>query len=238
MFDSRASSEPPRSGFFGLLSRFNAIVSALFMLAMLAGLLFVVFQLVLEWRRPRVRTDIVHVNPDEEVSERYELGMMESIEGSASVRLPLYSTQEYAYGYAGSKSSQSVRNLLLFDLLQGRLHWLLPDNQALIYRHHSLQPEGPGSKPVRAFLYELIERDSNQDQRLTGEDRRTLAFSTPEGEKFHRLLEEVDSLVGVSLIDSQQAVLVWNRDGKAQITWLSVTDGQILRESPVPEVGP
>lgn len=226
------------SKLFKNLWRFNALIIAVAGILGVIVLLFVIYMLYQDVTRTRHHNEIVNIDPQAEIKEHFRMGRIEQISGSDSVIIPLYSDQDFSLEYSG-KSTVSTRNLLFTNLKDETSHWLLPSSQFLVAEHRLLTASGKWDKeqPVRAILISLVKQDTNEDKRLTENDRLTLVLTTPEGNGYTEILHGVDAVLGYELIGQDKLAVLYNQEGSSRIAYIALDGFQVLKESALPKVG-
>ncbi|HEU4431690.1 MAG TPA: hypothetical protein VFT98_23230 [Myxococcota bacterium] len=148
------------------------------------------------------------------------LGWVHRVEGTFVLRVALTTEEEieqtrtratlssggtYFYeSYGGS-----TQNYFYVDLSTGTARWLLPGNDQLIPGTIDLPGRGfssggeyfvvdgadpRGAPPPIVTVFQIIERDTNEDGRLGSGDESSIALAKPDGSRFTRLLDRVDEL--------------------------------------------
>jgi len=224
--------------FFKNIWRFNAIVIAAAGVLAIFVLLFGAWQIFNEITRHRSRTEIVNIDPETKVKEKFELGHMNHITGTKSVMVPLYSDQEFDLKYSGSKGTRSTRNFLFTNLISKRSLWLLKSNKYLISNHRMLRKGDTHREDsaVLVVIYEIVKTDTNKDSRLTGNDLKTVSLSTPEGRKYTEILSGVESVIGYKMIGTDHLAVMYKKSGHAYTAYISIGRFKVVSEIKLPEV--
>ena len=212
---------------------------------MIAGVLaicvlaFAGYRIMKDVTRERTIRNIVNVQEENDVKEKWQLGYMSTIQGSPYVMIPLNSDQSYAQSYY-SKSSSSARNYLFINSLNNEKHWLFQSSQYLIADTEFLSEKEYGSKDreVQAILYRIVKSDTNNDQRLTNDDLQTVSLSLPNGKGYTEILNGIDLFVGNRLIDKDTMLIVFQRKGKGFSANVNLSDFTISNETELPKVSP
>lgn len=223
--------------FFTLIWRFNGLVIAVAGGLAIVLMAFVCYQLFEETTRQRNVTNVVNVE-EHGADETWELGYLSTISGSTYVVMPLNSEQDIARA-SFSKSSYSPRNYLFVDIESDNRSWLLPHTDFLFLDRKSItRARTPDSEAVvLAFLYVLVKSDSNGDGRLTENDARTLALSSPDGSNYTEVLSNLDEVLGTSHSGGTSIFVVYQRQGVAYTATINLSDFSIEGEAELPEVG-
>ncbi len=220
--------------------RFNALIIAAVGVLGIIVLLFTLFMIVQEITGNKYRSEVVNIDSATNIEETFRLGSINHVKGSETVIVPLYSDQSFSLGYSGSKSTASTRNLLFSNMASETNSWLLPTNEYLIaeYRLVNESNTWDEEKDVISILYYIVKSDTNKDERLTRNDRLILALSTPEGEQFTEVLEDVDNVLGYDVLDGDIMAVMFNREGKGYTAYINLADFSITKEFALPSVAP
>lgn len=223
--------------FYKSVWRFNAIVLMVAGILAIGVLLFAGYHILQDITRERGTRNIVNVSEDQAIDEKWELGRLYKIEGTAYVMVPLTSDQNYAQSYY-SKSSNSARNYLFIDTKNNLRKWLFQTNEYLVADINFLLEKTYNAKDhkVRAILYTVIEKDTNRDKRLTDKDEMTIAISLPSGQGYKKILTGIDFLVGHQVLDEESMLLVYQKGGSGYTANLSLIDLSISNETEIPKI--
>jgi hypothetical protein len=197
-------------------------------------LAFAGYKIIKDVTRERNIRNIVNVQEENNVKEKWQLGYMSNIQGSPYVMIPLNSDQSYAQSYYG-KSSSSARNYLFINSLKNEKHWLFETNQYLIAGTDFLSEKEYGSdeREVRAILYKIVKSDTNHDERLTNDDLQTVGLSLPSGKRYREILNGIDLF-----IDKDTLLIVFQRKGIGFSANVNLSDFTISNETELPKVNP
>lgn len=223
--------------FFRFVWRFNGII------LMVAGMLGIIVLLIGGYSflrtitRDRGTRDIVNVQGDAPVEEKWQLGYMSPIDSEPWVMIPLYSDQKYDQSYY-SKSTSSARNYLFINSRTNKKHWLFSTNRYLIVDVAFLSEaeNAENEKKVRALLYRIVKKDTNGDKRLTHDDLQVIGLSRPSGKGYKEVLNGIDVFVGQRLVDEDTLLLVYQRKGVGYSANVKLSDFHFFNESELPKV--
>jgi hypothetical protein len=216
--------------FFSLLWRVNALV--IFAVG-IAGVLVLTMAAVMFIKNMTRERHVANVMSLESEQVSASLGNFGAVEGAPLLRAPLHLNQEYEYGHT-SKEASSIQNYLYFDPATHSFHWLLPGNRRLILDSTELPASNFPRRddvPVEAIVYQLVDADTNGDQKLTNGDLKTIAVSDPSGRRFARVLSKVERLNGAHLIGKTKLVLLYTSDGALRAAEFDLSSDKIVRES-------
>ena len=203
-----------KNKFFRFVWRFNGLILMIAGLLSILVLVFGGYKVFRDTTRENNTWDIVNVQEENEVKKNWHLGYMSIIRGSPYVMVPLNSNQIYAQSYY-SKTSSSVRNYIFSNMKSNEKNWLFDDNQYLIADIDFLPEKQNGSddRDVRAILYKIVKRDTDNDKRLTTDDLQTVGLSLPSGKNYREILDEIDLIIGHTVVDKNTLLIVFQRKG-------------------------
>jgi hypothetical protein len=185
------------------------------------GLIAVVLMLIVGYKlfreifRDRRVNAVVNVNEETKQNEYLSLKRFSRIQGTDWLVARLDADQNYQQAYY-SKSSSSTRNYLFFDFHNRSTHWLLSDNSSLILTDHELYEDGGVEREKRkviGFVYEVVRKDTNGDNRLNWEDKKSLVLYRLSASRASNLLEAIDDFLGVQQFSANE-LLVFFRDNQ------------------------
>jgi len=163
------------------------------------------------------------------------LGWVHRIEGTSVLRVALTTEEEIEQTRATLSSGESysyesyggsTQNYLYVDVSTGAARWLLPGNDQLIPGTIDLPrpafrsggdffvadvPDSKVAAPPIVTVFQIIERDTNEDGHLGAGDASFIALAMPGGSRFARLLERVDEL-HASELDADALSILYTRE--------------------------
>ena len=222
--------------FFRFVWRFNALV------IMIAGLLTIVVlglgasQIFGDMTR-RQKRNIVNIDNNNIVKEKWEFGNLQEIEGTSYVIVPLYSDQSYAQSYY-SKSTNSIRNYLFIDEETGKSEFLFPHNNFLINNKSFIFDKIANNqgKNIQAIIYNLIKEDTNNDKRLTNSDLLTMALSKSSGNGYKEVLTGLDKLLGYKVVNSNSLLVLYQKNEIVYSAKVSLSNFSLSNEVELPKI--
>lgn len=225
------------SKFFRNIWRFNAIVISTAGIISIFLLIFAGYHIIKDLFGKRQVEDVVNITENENISEKWSLGYMKSLEGTDYVLVPLESDQSYAQSYY-SKSSSSYRNFLFINLKTNEQHWLFTQNKWLIAKNDYLYDKKYGQKDrkVIAIMYNIVKSDTDKDKRLTVKDKLTLALSNPSGGQYREILPSIDKLIGHSLIGTDEILILYQNRNIAYAARFSLENFKLVNEKELTKI--
>ncbi len=226
------------SKFFKYVWRCNGVIIMIAGLLAIGILLFVSYKLFQESTREREVRNIVNVEESSDIEEKWQLGYLSKIQGTSFGMIPLYSDQNYTQSYY-DKSSSSVRNYLFINSENDEKGWLFNNNNNLISDTSMLSVEefGDENRKVIAILYEVIKSDTNDDQRITNEDLKSISISRPNGKEYKEILTNVDVFVGQQLMGKDNLLIVYQRNNIGYSARVNLTNFSVSDETELPKIG-
>lgn len=225
------------SKLFKNIWRFNAVIIALAGMLGVIVLLFSSYLIYQETTRDRFKREVVNVDTETNIKEKFRLGQLHPIKGSTSVLIPLYSDQSYTANYSGSKSTTSTRNILFSDLANETNTWLLPHKKFLISEYKLINESNSYSsdEDIITILYEIVKNDTNNDSRLTENDQLILSLSRPDGSNFTEVIKDIDTVIGYELISKEVLAILYSRKNQGFIAYIDLDGFKLKKDSELPK---
>jgi hypothetical protein len=85
--------------------------------------------------------------------------------------------------------------------------------------------------PVVAFLYVLVDKDTNNDNRINDSDRKQIAISNAAGTSFKVLVDEVDRFNGYSAIKNNRLSVFYTSSDKLKVAEIDLRSQEIVSNS-------
>ncbi len=230
-------SDMENSQFFKQVWRINGVIIMVAGLLAIGVLMFAAYQIFKETIRERGVTGIVNIEASAEVKEKWQLGYLSSIQGTPFVMIPLSSDQQYSQSYY-DKSASSIRNYLFINKQESNQHWLLKSNEHLIMNADVLSESTNSGQEAAALaiLFTVITSDTNNDDRLTAKDLKTVAISQPSGQAYREVLQGIDRVVGYSLTGKESLLVVYQRGDVGYTVTINLADFSVFKETALPKI--
>ncbi len=220
--------------FFSYIWRVNAVIILIAGLLSTAGLALGAWSTFRQVTRTQEVRNIVNVK-DDAVKSKTVIGNFEQISGTDIIKAPLSLLQEYDYR-ASSKESNSVQNYIFYNPNQKVSYWLRPKNEGLILSMTALPnlnernlTEKP--LPTIAYLYLVVDKDTNNDQRINDADQKSIAISDASGLRFKVLIDQVDQFNGVSAIKNNRLDILYQSSKNLKATEVDLRSQEIVTTS-------
>lgn len=159
----------------------------------------------------------------------------EEVEGNRHLRGTL--VRIYGDDYSSRRGSEgSPVNVLFYDLDEREGRWLFSGSAQIVLRDEAVGD----SAHVRAFVYELVESDTDGDGRLGAEDARTIAVSDPTGRRLVRVIDGADRLRQLRRLDEDTVLLLYEGGGQIGAVEVNLADLRVeakIALPPIPEAG-
>ncbi|MEM1115995.1 MAG: hypothetical protein AAF845_10410 [Bacteroidota bacterium] len=147
--------------------------------------------------------------PEDDDDSQLLVGTFEEVTGADHLRAPLTNgraesiTSSIRGGYDGY--GETV-NVLFYDVAARESRWLLPDTDRVILSTEAVRDSGR----VRAFVYQIVEADTDGDGRLGADDARTIALSDPTGRRLVRVVEGAERLRQVRRLGDDTVLILYD----------------------------
>jgi hypothetical protein len=226
------------SRFFKFIWRFNGLVIMVAGVLAIGVLAFAGYKIVGDATRERSTHNIVNVQVDKTIEEKWKLGYMSHIQGSSYVMIALNSDQSYAQSYY-SKSTSSARNYLFINGQNNERTWLFETNQYLVTDTDilSVKESGSNEQKVEAILYRVVKKDTNNDHRLTDDDLLSIGLSLPSGKGYKELLDGIEVFVGQNHIEKNKVLVVFQKGGVGYSANINLKEFAVSNITQLPKVG-
>lgn len=186
---------------------------------------------------PRERNDAAIVNEAQGTHEKefLHLGNASRIKGTSLLRTPLYSDTSFR-GYSSFKGGEnSVRNYLFVDHSDLSSWWLFDGFDRLVLEVHDLRAGGDSKdKNIISSIFEVIPKDTDDDHRVTANDRVAAYFTGPDGKKPVEMVSSSDRILSVEQVTDGEALVVYQRGQTITAALFSSQNGTKIKESVVP----
>jgi len=188
--------------------------------------------------RSRDVSSMVNIEANMQMSSEWALGDFDRLEGTDYLMAPVYSTQSYQAAYY-EKGTSAVRNYLFVNAIDKSSLWLVPHNNYLILsRHKEFYSPPRGSSFVTWLRYEVVKSDTNQDGRLTRDDKRTIGISDPNGDRYSELITNIDQILGYEMLNENSFLIFYRKDTKNYIAEINISERSIIVTNELPEIQP
>ena len=231
--------------FYKFVWRFNGVV---IMVALLGIVTFTIYNLLKEIFHTRPTQVIRNVADDPSGQEKWRLGYPQQIEGTSYIYIPLISELEDIKlrsinrkadlgSYSSERYSKPTRNILFVNTEKNTMKWLFPSNNQLI-TNIQLLPETKYSdkRHVEAIMYQVVQKDTDGDKKLTADDDSILSFSRPDGGRYQESLSATDRLIDAILLENKTIFIMFQTKGIGYSSTLRLSDFTTISKTELPKV--
>jgi hypothetical protein len=92
-------------------------------------------------------------------------------------------------------------------------------------------------RKVEWFLYSVVKTDTDGDKELSEKDKQTLAISDAIGVGFTEIIQDVDSLLGSAISESNRLLLIYKSAGKNYTSQIDLPSRKVLSTNELPPLG-
>lgn len=167
-----------------------------------------------------------------EGDEHLAYGLVEEIEGTSHVLLPL-TARAPSMPYS-SDGAGVTRNLLFYDAATGATRWLRPDHRGAVLDHTLLRDAGKEEGPVRWIRFELADADTDGDGEVTGEDAARVAVSGPGGEGLATVVGDADEILGYAPPRDGTLLVFFRRGAEHLVAEVDLAAREVRRTTALP----
>jgi len=176
--------------------------------------------------------DVVNTDASGRVDQTMSLGGATRISGQPWLLVRLGSDQNYEQG-SFSKSAEATRNYA-FIAPSESTRWLFDHNRFLVLDATQIPGRSydENDAPTVLVSFLVIEKDSDNNGRLTGRDEAVLVFTRPDGTGRKTVLEGVHSILSEQLMGEEILVVYGSAAGYESVV-LSLKDFSPLRREKI-----
>jgi hypothetical protein len=182
------------------------------------------------------------IQVDKEIDRsQWRFHSFQPVGGTGFLRASLVATRSQSAGLFSSMTlTSAVQNYAFYNLATGATHWLLPDQPRVIMLTTQIPEDkrGEEDEPVVAFLYHIVEQDSNGDGRLSDADAKLIAISDPSGSRLTTIATVVQGTHGFHFEDPARLVMFYTTKGSRRVIKVDLTTHTVLSEGPLAEAPP
>jgi len=225
--------------FFKSIWRIDGILLLIVGLLAIIALGYALFGVIGNTGAARDEQVYVTDQTDSKEAVHWQLGSLIPVEGSSAVMLPLETGDRYSGSSYEKSAATTAWNFLFIDGRNNKSHWLFDANSNLILSSDLLVEENysVALNPVQAILYQLVTADSDGDGELSSYDKQSVGLSQPDGGNYREVLKDIDFVVGHRLIDKDNLLLIYQRQGRAYSALVSLKGFAITSEQEIDLAG-
>jgi len=145
---------------------------------------------------------------------------------------------DYGSSYSDYRA-HPAKNIIFINTKNNDRQWLFKNNDQLILENRDIdfKKENADEKITQIIIYSIINRDTNADGVLNAKDGVSLGASHPSGEKYVGLIEDVQQLISIARIDSDNLLIIYQKNGEALTAELNIKEITISNIMALPIVG-
>ncbi|PAX60348.1 hypothetical protein [Brunnivagina elsteri] len=223
---------------------------ALFLLLILG---FSGYRIVQYIFRPRFVSNIVNIETDSNKKTTYNLNAFISLPNSPYLIASINIGEDYRQGYY-EKGADSTRNFLFFNVNDKSMRYLIPNNNLLFISHNTLgkptesgvnelnnstylgktPPNLNSLKEVKALWYEVVKNDTNNDKRLSGVDKKSIAMSDVSGANYTEVIDNINSVISTYQRDEKVWFVFWSSNNKNYASEIDILAKRVIKTQELP----
>ncbi|GHB75816.1 hypothetical protein GCM10008107_26540 [Psychrosphaera saromensis] len=234
--------------FFKLIWNFNGLV---LFIGIVTATLFISYKLFSElFKDEIVEQPILNLAQDDKKEEKWSLGYPRKIGNTDFHIIPLESEKlsveksqqdirlesfgSSSYGYTPTRS----KNVLLLNGNTNHAAWLFPTTEQLIIDIKPLvDRKFKDNSLTLGISYEVINSDTNNDQKLDHTDKLTFAISRVDGSEYTEIITDYNNIVESSLNSDGNLFVVFIHQNEVYSMVVDLASFKILNKNLLPKVG-
>lgn len=187
--------------------------------------------------RPIYRAgDMVNVE-DVDIDSEWTLGGFQQIRNTSFLISPVYSKQEYSVGSIGSgKSASATRNYLVLNSTDKSTKWVASTNKYLFLSNSEIHESTDAASKVIGLRFSVVQEDSNNDGRLTGEDVACLAMSDLDGGNFTPVVTGINAFLGEQQPEPDILLVFYRSGGKNYLAEVRISAKKVVETKELPKI--
>ena len=224
--------------FFTYVWRFNALAIA--GIAILSGLIgaYALISILKNETSERHVANIVNVGKQEKVKNDFVLGYPYALAGTDYIIVPLYRNQTYDLSYSSKSTGDNQVNYLFFNGRTGKNKWLAENTNQLfisnIVLSEKLKNSNENNDKATAIIYEVVEKDTNGDERLSEKDGLALFSSNIDGSGYKKLIDNIDKLYSFKQISDDRLLVFYKRNKETKAGVYEIPSMKKILENKIP----
>ena len=195
--------------------------------------------------------NIISVANDPKEVEKWMLEDSLGIESPTHVVLALVSKNRevdkapVVYSTVASHPYQTAKNILFIDKQSNKSSWLFPKNSQLIEDYFSFPRIGypppfiNNNKKAesKVIFYEVIDKDTNGDGKVTAQDSKSLALSDILGKNYKVIVKDISRVITIKEAGEDMLTIVYQKAGVGYSLSLHFKGFTVLSNEMLPKVG-
>ena len=214
------------------------------------GLLLAITGCIGQQRIHPPQENIISVANDPKGVEKWMLEDSLGIESPTHVVLALVSKNRevdkipLVYSAVASHPYQTAKNILFIDKQSNKSSWLFSKNSQLIEEYFSFPRIGyppfmnnNKKSESKVIFYEVIDRDTNGDGKVTAQDNKSLALSDTSGKNYKVIVKDISRIVTIKEAGKDMLTIVYQKAGVGYSLSLHFKGFTVLSNEMLPKVG-
>lgn len=219
-----------------LVNKFIVFVGGILLIGLMG---YVAYQMYKYSTRDRSASNVIFTDPSNPSlkSTKVGLGSFEIIEGTPYRMAAIVIEQERDRGYY-TKGAASATNYLILNTTDKSAIRLAPKNNSLFIRAEKLGKNDKDGKLVQTsgLWYVLVKADTDNDRRLTEEDRKTVAVSDVSGANYTEVIPKLDRLHNTFRINETRILMAYEIGGKNFVTEVDLAQKKAIETKELPAI--
>ena len=226
-----------KNTFFKFIWRLNSLVILAVGAVGLVVLLYGAYQLFKEKTSNRSVSSVVNIEEKPSVNEYYKLEHNSRVFNSKFIAIPLVSVQNYEQSYY-SKNARSIKNYLFTNISTSESTWLFDTNKNLILDFFTISKKqfDLKAKDVKALMYKIVNKDTNNDNRLTYKDSFNLGFSSIDGKIYKELLTNLQELSTWQFVNDEKIIVLYQKDNTIFSSNIDLKKLKVIDTKTIPKI--
>ena len=188
-------------------------------------------------RKPIYRANnMVNVEENRLIDSEWTLGGFRQIGKSGFMMASVHAKQEYNVGFGSGKEASSHRNYIFINTTDKSTRWLLPTNQYLFLSANDIkEAESPDSKVI-GIQYRIVKDDTDEDGRLTQNDKVAFGLSDIDGSNFTEVISGIDEFLSNEQPAPDTLLLIYRSDGKNLLSEIKISEKKVIQTKELPKI--
>lgn len=138
---------------------------------------------------------------------------------------------------SGSGYSYEVYNYVFFELESEQFHALLPSNDQIIIDKIGLPIADDPKIPLNWWIYKIVKADTNQDKKLSYQDKFTVSISDVGGNGYVELIPDIDESLGQFMKSDTVLLYFYRQNGKKYYAKIDLQSRSVVATTEYPSFG-
>jgi len=203
---------------FSIIGRINQTAVFMFILTIVLALLVGFGRELIEGSKPQAgEIAVAEKKPGGEDKKILSFGGFHRISGTDVMTADI-SERHPSLGPYDSTRNDKVKNVIFISTKENKAHLLFPHSNYHILSSGTVTIGGRygdnEGDAARAFTYQFIKADTNNDQLLNEEDSQTVGLAYPDGTGAVDILDDIDHLISTEALDASTLSVIYQKGDK------------------------